>query len=193
VARRGIATKRDHRKIGNKGSFKSKNLVTNIYRKEGQAGLKKPRGGKPKKDHNSLEERIKQLEMENTWPSRRRIARRARYKAIYRYRGQFKIKDACAYLGFSTSAYYTWLKRIEEPDPNEERMCLVQEAYERSRKTYGYRRIGIWIERECGLKINHKAVLRLMQKLNIRSIARKRNPYKGINNCYGTFILTPII
>ena len=36
------------------------------YRKEGEAGLKKPRRGRPKKDRNSLEERIKQLEMENT-------------------------------------------------------------------------------------------------------------------------------
>lgn len=37
-----------------------------IYRKEGQAGLKKSRRGRPKKKQNSLEERIKQLEMENT-------------------------------------------------------------------------------------------------------------------------------
>ena len=37
-----------------------------IYRKEGHAGLKKPRRGRPKKKQNSLEERIKQLEMENT-------------------------------------------------------------------------------------------------------------------------------
>jgi len=37
-----------------------------IYRKEGKAGLKKARRGRPKKDRNSLEERIKQLEMENT-------------------------------------------------------------------------------------------------------------------------------
>lgn len=37
-----------------------------IYRKAGKAGLKKTRKGRPKKDRNSLEERIKQLEMENT-------------------------------------------------------------------------------------------------------------------------------
>jgi len=64
-------------------------------------------------------------------------------------------------------------------------MQLVSEAYERSRKTYGYRRIQIWVEREYGIKINHKAVLRLMRKLNIRSIARKRNPYRQIQNRYG--------
>ncbi len=37
-----------------------------IYRKEGVGGLKKPRKGRPKKDPDSLEERIRRLEMENT-------------------------------------------------------------------------------------------------------------------------------
>jgi transposase InsO family protein len=66
---------------------------------------------------------------------------------------------------------------MDRPDADQDRMQLVLEAYEKSRRTYGYRRIQIWIEREYGMKINHKSVLRLMRKLNIRSIARKRNPY----------------
>ena len=37
-----------------------------IYRREGEAGLKKRRRGRPKKDQNNVEARIKQLEMENT-------------------------------------------------------------------------------------------------------------------------------
>ena len=36
------------------------------YRREGPGGLKKPRKGRPKKNTNSLEERIRRLEMENT-------------------------------------------------------------------------------------------------------------------------------
>lgn len=36
------------------------------YRKNGEAGLKKPRRGRPPKDKHSLEARIKRLEMENT-------------------------------------------------------------------------------------------------------------------------------
>ena len=68
---------------------------------------------------------------------------------------------------------------------------MVLEAFERSRRTYGYRRIQIWIEREYGIKINHKAVLRLMRKLNIRSVARKRNPYRLINNRYGAIHTYP--
>ena len=49
----------------------------------------------------------------------------------------------------------------------------------------------MWIEREYGPKINHKAVLRLMRKLNIRSIARKKNPYKQIQNQYGAIHTYP--
>ena len=37
-----------------------------IYRKEGVGGLKKPRKGRPKKNLDSPEERIRRLEMENT-------------------------------------------------------------------------------------------------------------------------------
>ena len=80
---------------------------------------------------------------------------------------------------------------MELPDPDRDRMQLVLEAYEKSRKTYGYRRIQIWIEREYGVKINHKAVLRLMRKLNIRSIARKKNPYRQFQNRYRSIQTCP--
>lgn len=53
-------------------------------------------------------------------------------------------------------------------------MELVREAYEKSRKTYGYRRITLWLRKHKQTVINPKAVLRLMNKLNIHSIARKR-------------------
>jgi transposase len=95
-------------------------------------------------------------------------------------------------MGVSRSAYYAWVKRMDRPDPDEDRMQLVREAYERSRKIYGYRRIGIWIEREYGIKINHKAVLRLMRKLHIRSIARKRNPIDRSKIDMERFIAIPI-
>lgn len=94
-------------------------------------------------------------------------------------------------MGVSRSAYYAWTKRIARSDPDRERKQLVLEAYERSRKTYGYRRIQIWIEREYGIKINHKAVLRLMRQLDIRSVARKRNPYRLIQNRYGAIHTYP--
>lgn len=92
--------------------------------------------------------------------------------------------------GVSRSAYYAWVTRMDRPDPDQERMKLVLEAYERSRRTYGYRRIQIWIEREYGIKINHKTVLRLMRKLNICSIARKRSPRRYYHKRYWSLTTT---
>ena len=83
----------------------------------------------------------------------------------------------CDFFGISRAAYYKWVKRCKVPDPDLKRKQLVKEAWLKSRKTYGYRRITIALQQQ-GHSINHKAVLRLMQKLHIRSVVRKRKPYK---------------
>jgi len=79
----------------------------------------------------------------------------------------------CQFFGVSRAAYYRWVKHIEQPDPDCERMELVQAAYLQSRQTYGYRRVTLALHQQ-GVHMNHKAVLRLMQKLGLQSIARKR-------------------
>ena len=88
------------------------------------------------------------------------------------------MKAMCTFFGVSRAAYYAWRKRATRPDPDLDRMKLVEEAFVASRRTYGYRRIAIWIRQRREVTINHKAVLRLMNKLGIRSEARKRNPYR---------------
>jgi len=83
----------------------------------------------------------------------------------------------CSFFGISRAAYYAWVKGIGKPDKDAERMRLVQNAWDKSRKTYGYRRVTICLQQQ-GHKINHKAVLRLMNKLGVRSVARKPKQYK---------------
>jgi putative transposase len=87
----------------------------------------------------------------------------------------------CRFFGVSRAAYYAWVNRMATPNPDAERKAWVQEAYQKSRRTYGYRRITLWIGQNKGCAVNHKAVLRLMRKLNIRSIVRKRKPYKPMS------------
>ena len=86
----------------------------------------------------------------------------------------------CQYFGVSRAAYYAWVQRLDQPDPDAERKQLIQEAYEKSHRTYGYRRIGIWIRKNKEQVINHKAVLRIMNSLQIHSIARKRRMFKRL-------------
>ncbi len=85
----------------------------------------------------------------------------------------------CAFLGVSRAAYYAWVRKLDEPDPDAHRLALVQQAYAASHQTYGYRRISLWLRQKRGVVINSKAVLRLMRKLQIRSCARRRRWFRN--------------
>lgn len=84
----------------------------------------------------------------------------------------------CTFFGISRAAYYEWVKQLDQPDPDYERMQQVRDAYEKSHQTYGYRRITLWLHKQQGIHLNLKTVLRLMNKLNIRSVARRRKVFR---------------
>ena len=86
----------------------------------------------------------------------------------------------CKFFRVSRAAYYAWVKALDQADPDGARLKQVQEAYERSHRTYGYRRIILWLQKEKGICINHKAVLRLMNRLNIRSVPRRRKAFRTV-------------
>lgn len=86
----------------------------------------------------------------------------------------------CTFFGVSRASYYAWVQRLEQPDRDAASKQLIQEAYEKSRQTYGYRRITLWIRKHKGICLNHKAVLRLMHVLQIRSLARRRKLFKRL-------------
>ncbi len=96
------------------------------------------------------------------------------------------MKAMCEFFGVSRAAYYAWVSQLEEKDPDQERMEQIQAVYEMTHKAYGYRRITIHLQQKLGLQINHKAVLRLMCKLGIRSQARKPKLYKKLEEI-GTY------
>lgn len=83
-----------------------------------------------------------------------------------------------AYLQVSRSGYYAWLKRMDQADPDQENMARVKSVYLQNRRVYGYRRVTHALRQTYGVKLNHKAVYRLMCKLGLRSVARKRKVYK---------------
>ncbi len=60
---------------------------------------------------------------------------------------------------------------------------LITECQQKSHYTYGFRRVQLWLEREKGRHVNHKAVLRVMRNLDLLSQVRRRRPYTNYKQC----------
>lgn len=73
----------------------------------------------------------------------------------------------------SRSGYYAYLKRKDVPDRDLPLADKIRECQESNHKTYGYRRVHIWLGRQ-GIYRNPKTVLRVMQKYNLLSIVRRK-------------------
>ena len=82
----------------------------------------------------------------------------------------------CNFFGISRSGYYDFLKRMDNPDKDEIIVTLIRRCQKISTNTYGYRRVKIWLLYETGLVINHKAVLRIMNKYGLLSEVRRARP-----------------
>jgi transposase InsO family protein len=77
----------------------------------------------------------------------------------------------------SRSGYYAFLKRKDIGHPEQELAQLIAQCQEKAQGTYGYRRVCIWLERQ-GRRINHKAVLRIMNKYGLLAQIRRRRKYR---------------
>ena len=89
---------------------------------------------------------------------------------VYRFKDRFTVDELCRLLNVSRSGYYKWLSRQTKPDRDEPVAELIRQCHSRTRRTYGYRRVKIWLLRETGLVINHKAVLRIMRKYDLLAL-----------------------
>ena len=79
----------------------------------------------------------------------------------------------CRFFNVSRSGYYVFLKRKDIPDRDLLLADKIRECQEESHRTYGYRRVHIWLERQ-GIYKNPKTVLRIMQKYNLLSVVRRK-------------------
>jgi len=96
------------------------------------------------------------------------------YQVIYHLRKKYPVMAMSQFFEVSRSGYYAWVDRLGRVDRDSASMAAVEAAYQHSRRAYGYRRVTDWLQRRPETYMNHKTVLRLMQKLGIRSVARKR-------------------
>ena len=92
---------------------------------------------------------------------------------IYRHKDKYSISEMCRFFKVSRSGYYDYVKRMNIPAQDLPLAKKIQECQERCGKTYGYRRVHIWLERQ-GIHHNPKTILRIMQKYNLLSVIRRK-------------------
>ena len=104
-----------------------------------------------------------------------------KYMVIYRHKEQYSISEMCRFFGVSRSGYYDYVNRIDTPAWDLPLAEKIRECQEKCGKTYGYRRVHIWLERN-GIYRNPKTVLRVMQKYGLLSVV-KRKKYRKYGEC----------
>ena len=100
-----------------------------------------------------------------------------KYLAIYRKREKYPIQTMCRFFDVSHSGYYDYIKRMDKPDRDEALAAEIARCQEHSRKTYGYRRVQLWLEQQ-GIHRNPKTILRIMRKYGLLSEVRPRKKYR---------------
>ena len=83
----------------------------------------------------------------------------------------------CRFFKVSRSGYYDYVKRMDIPAWDLPLAEKIRECQDKCGKTYGYRRVHIWLERN-GIHKNPKTVLRVMQKYNLLSVIRRKRFYR---------------
>lgn len=100
-----------------------------------------------------------------------------KYAAIYKHKDKFPISKMCRFFEVSRSGFYNYVQRISTMDKDKELASLIRACQTQTQNTYGYRRVKLWIQRETGEIVNHKAVLRIMHKYGLLSQIRRRRKY----------------
>ena len=99
---------------------------------------------------------------------------------IFRHKDKYSISEMCRFFKVSRSGYYDYVKRMDIPARDLPLAEKIRECQNECGKTYGYRRVHIWLERN-GIHRNPKTVLRVMQKYGLLSVIRRKK-YRNYGN-----------
>lgn len=81
----------------------------------------------------------------------------------------------CAIAGVSKSGYYKWLKTSDEIDRDYDDYLLIKRVCEKGKMKWGYRTVCMKLN-----GVNHKKVLRIMNKYGLLAKIRRASPYRQI-------------
>ena len=102
-----------------------------------------------------------------------------KYKVIYRHSEKYSISEMCRIFGVSRSGYYDYVKRMDKPAKDLSLAEKIKECQSITHKTYGYRRVQIWLQKQ-NIHKNPKTVLRVMKKYGLLSEVRRRRKWVNL-------------
>lgn len=76
-----------------------------------------------------------------------------KYRVIYHHKDKYSISAMCKFFNVSRSGYYDYLRRMDMPEKDFPLAEKIREYQDKRGKTYGYRRVHIWLERQ-GINYN---------------------------------------
>ncbi|MBS4177359.1 IS3 family transposase [Lederbergia citrea] len=173
--------------------FETQGLDALQSKKKGRPSMKKESNQQPKQapakgSIKALEERIKQLEMENEYfkkveclsSKQGKITKQDKAQVVYELRHKYPVKALVKLAGIPRSTYYDLVKRMGQPDPDADLKVEIKAIYKEHEGRYGYRRIRDELANR-GQKVNHKKVQRIMKELGLKCVVRmkKYKSYKG--------------
>ena len=96
-----------------------------------------------------------------------------KYQVVYRHREKYSISEMCRFFKISRSGFYDFVHRMDSQPKDKELAGLIGECQESCKRTYGYRRVAIWLDRK-GIHRNPKTILRVMEKYGLLSVIRRK-------------------
>ncbi len=84
---------------------------------------------------------------------------------------KYKLINMCDVLNIGVKNYYKYRNKM---DKDYQEYLIIKNIFDESKCTYGYRRIEEGIKQKYGTIINHKKVLRIMKKYNLKPAYIKR-------------------
>ena len=94
-------------------------------------------------------------------------------------RQTYTLKRLLVRLGLAKSTYEYHHARKGRPTKHAVEKAAIAEIFERSRETYGYRRIRAILRKESGIAMSGKTVRKLMNELGIHPIQRRKGRYNS--------------
>ena len=103
---------------------------------------------------------------------------RVKYQVIYMNRGRYPICEMCRFFCVSRSGYYGYINRMDQPAHDAALAEIIREQQEKCDKTYGYRRMWIWLKNAKNIRKNPKTILWIMKKYELQAEIRRRRKWR---------------